>query len=114
MHTLVIYVNLRNLQLQGYTVVGSCLFISSNSDSPPPPPPPNADLFEDLHFLDLFELQWTKVGPGLVFGSPPSPRVYSELAGSGDKIYVLGGNIPTGGTSSEGPAIPGCCELEEH
>jgi hypothetical protein len=86
---------------------------------PPPPPPPPAPalsfaaLLADLHFLDLFESQWTELKPGLVFGSPPSPRMYSELAGSGDKIYVLGGNLPAGGisTSSEGPAIEGCEQI---
>ncbi len=71
-----------------------------------------AVLLDDLHFLDLFELQWTELRPGLVIGSPPSPRIYSELAGGtgwGAKMYVIGGNVPADGTSSDGAPIKGCC-----
>jgi hypothetical protein len=70
-----------------------------------------ADLLDDLHFLDLFESQWTELKPGLVFGPPPSPRIYSELAGgagSGGKIYVLGGNVPADDASSDVTAITDC------
>jgi hypothetical protein len=51
-------------------------------------------LFGDLYFMDLFELQWTKLG--LVHGSPPSPRKFAGIAGGaewGGKIYVFGGMV---------------------
>ncbi len=70
-----------------------------------------ADLLDGLHFLDLFELQWTELRPGLVLGPLPSPRIYSELAGGvgwGSKIYVIGGNVPADGTSFDGAPIKGC------
>ncbi len=66
------------------------------------------DLFDDIHFLDLFELQWTELRPGLVHGSPPSPRICAELAGGtgwGDKIYFLGGSVQVDSTSSDVPFI---------
>ncbi len=55
----------------------------------------SADLLDDIHMLDLTVLQWTKLLPGVVYGVPPSPRIFAGVAGDerwGSKIYVFGGN----------------------